>query len=435
VQILEPAPATGRRALAQPGIELGILDQRLVQRRVEIAGADGIDLQSVAGPVRAHAARQVAHRALGGGVRGNGRSRQFALHAADVDDLAATARDHVPGHRAPHEEDAVQVVRDEGVPVRVSEFVERSTSLYAGVVDQDVERAEMGLDGVDARIDLRGIGYVERTHVHACAGGADHRGGFIQCGLGASVDDHVCASRGQCGGDGVADAARGAGDERAAPGEVEGVHLRILAMPQELAEKACHIEIKVLREPIGKQDQYAASFGGFNAYSFHKDGSVTIEPVNISEGAQMELQNNIFLFYLNKKRSAGDILKDQNKKTKQNDAEVIDRLHKIKDIGLYTRKILEKNKIDEFGDLLHEHWMIKRGISNKISDDYIDEVYEVARKNGALGGKVIGAGGGGFLLFYIPHKKTSFISAMKKMGLVPTWFSFEREGVKIGFYS
>jgi len=204
---------------------------------------------------------------------------------------------------------------------------------------------------------------------------------------------------------------------------------------QELAEKACHIEIKVLREPIGKQDQYAASFGGFNAYSFHKDGSVTIEPVNISEGAQMELQNNIFLFYLNKKRSAGDILKDQNKKTKQNDAEVIDRLHKIKDIGLYTRKILERNKIDDFGDLLHEHWMIKRGISNKISDDYIDEVYEVARKNGALGGKVIGAGGGGFLLFYNPQKKTSFISAMKKMGLVPTWFSFEREGVKIGFYS
>jgi D-glycero-alpha-D-manno-heptose-7-phosphate kinase len=204
---------------------------------------------------------------------------------------------------------------------------------------------------------------------------------------------------------------------------------------QELAEKACHIEIKVLKEPIGKQDQYAASFGGFNAYSFHKDGSVTIEPVNISEGAQMELQNNIFLFYLNKKRSAGDILKDQNKKTKQNDSEVIDRLHKIKDIGLYTRKILEKNKIDEFGDLLHEHWMIKRGISNKISDDYIDEVYEVARKNGALGGKVIGAGGGGFLLFYNPQKKTSFISAMKKMGLVPTWFSFEREGVKIGFYS
>lgn len=203
----------------------------------------------------------------------------------------------------------------------------------------------------------------------------------------------------------------------------------------ELAEKACHIEINILKEPIGKQDQYAACFGGFNAYTFHKDGSVTVEPVNISDGALMELQNNIFLFYLNKKRSAGDILKDQNRKTKQNDSKVIEKLHRIKEIGMHTKKILEKDKIDEFGDLLHEHWLTKRGISDKISDDYIDEVYEVARKNGALGGKVIGAGGGGFFLFYNPHNKTRFISSMKRMGLTPTWFSFEREGVKAGFYN
>ncbi len=203
----------------------------------------------------------------------------------------------------------------------------------------------------------------------------------------------------------------------------------------ELAERACHIEINILKEPIGKQDQYAASFGGFNAYTFHKNGEVSVEPVSISDGALMELQNNLFLFYLNKKRSAGDILKDQNKKTKKNDKKVIERLHKIKEIGLYTRKILEKNKIDEFGELLHEHWLTKRGMSSKISDEYIDEVYEVARKNGALGGKVIGAGGGGFFLFYNPHNKTAFINSMKKMGLTPTWFSFEREGVKAGFYS
>ena len=203
----------------------------------------------------------------------------------------------------------------------------------------------------------------------------------------------------------------------------------------ELAERACNIEIRILKEPIGKQDQYAACFGGFNAYTFHRDGSVTVEPVCISDGALMELQNNLFMFYLNKKRSAGDILKDQNRKTKKNDKQVIERLHKIKEIGLYTRKILEKNKIDEFGELLHEHWLTKRGISSKISDEYIDEVYEVARKNGALGGKVVGAGGGGFFLFYNPHNKTVFIDSMKKMGLTPTWFSFEREGVKSGFYS
>ncbi len=203
----------------------------------------------------------------------------------------------------------------------------------------------------------------------------------------------------------------------------------------ELAECACNIEIKLLNEPIGKQDQYASTFGGFNAYTFHKDGKVTVEPISINEGSLMELQNNIFLFYLNKKRSASDILKLQNKKTKDNNKDVIDRLHKIKEIGLYTRTILEKNKINDFGAMLHEHWLIKKGLSKKISDSFIDEVYEVAIKNGALGGKVIGAGGGGFLLFYCPKEKTKFVASMKKMGLNPTWFSFEKEGVKTGFYN
>ncbi|MBK8984279.1 MAG: hypothetical protein IPM38_18655 [Ignavibacteria bacterium] len=93
---------------------------------------------------------------------------------------------------------------------------------------------------------------------------------------------------------------------------------------------------------------------------------------------------------------------------------MLDRLHKIKEIGHYTRKILEKNKIDEFGDLLHEHWLVKKGLSSKISDPFTDEVYETARKNGAIGGKVIGAGGGGFLMFYCPKEKTKLVSAMKK---------------------
>jgi D-glycero-alpha-D-manno-heptose-7-phosphate kinase len=102
---------------------------------------------------------------------------------------------------------------------------------------------------------------------------------------------------------------------------------------------------------------------------------------------------------------------------------------------LQTKKLLEKNNINGFGELLHEHWMIKKGISNKISDPFIDEVYEAAIKNGALGGKVIGAGGGGFLLFYCPTDKPKFLSAMKKFGLTPTWFAFEKEGVKSGFYN
>ena len=203
----------------------------------------------------------------------------------------------------------------------------------------------------------------------------------------------------------------------------------------ELAECACNIEINILKEPIGKQDQYAAAFGGFNAYTFNKDGSVNVEPVNISEGSLMELQSNIFLFYLNKKRSAGDILKVQNKKTNDNNSDVLNRLHKIKEIGLYTKKILEKNKIDEFGELLHEHWLIKKGLSDKITDANIDEAYELARNNGAIGGKVIGAGGGGFLLLYCPKDKSKLVSAMKKLDLHPTWFAFEHEGVKNGFYN
>lgn len=212
-------------------------------------------------------------------------------------------------------------------------------------------------------------------------------------------------------------------------------HKREYMSLHELAECACNIEINILKEPIGKQDQYAAVFGGFNGYTFHKDGSVTVEPVKISDGALMELQSNMFLFYLNKKRSAGDILKVQNKKTKDNNKDVLNRLHKIKEIGLHTKKIFEKDKINEFGELLHEHWLIKKGISKKISDPFIDEVYETAIKNGAVGGKVIGAGGGGFLLFYCPYEKSKLLTAMKKFGLTPTWFSFEREGVKTGFYN
>jgi D-glycero-alpha-D-manno-heptose-7-phosphate kinase len=210
---------------------------------------------------------------------------------------------------------------------------------------------------------------------------------------------------------------------------------RIYKSLGELAENACNIEINILKEPIGKQDQYAASFGGFNAYTFHKDGNVTVEPVKISDGALMELQSNLFLFYLNKNRSASEILKHQNTKTRKNNNDIIERLHKIKEIGIYTKKILEKNKIDEFGDLLHQHWLTKKGLSKKISDGFIDEVYETARKNGALGGKVIGAGGGGFILFYCPSNKTSFIASMNKIGLKPTWFSFEPEGVKNGYYT
>lgn len=197
-----------------------------------------------------------------------------------------------------------------------------------------------------------------------------------------------------------------------------------------LAEAACHIEIDILKEPIGKQDQYASAYGGFNAYYFNKDGSVNVEPVDIKEEMMIELQNNLFLFYLNMTRSAGSILTDQDEKSKQKDSSTLEKLHKIKEIGLHTKKVLEQGKIDEFGEILHNHWQTKKGLSSKVSDPYIDEAYDIAMKNGAIGGKVVGAGGGGFLLVYCNNNKPKLVEALRKFGLKPTWFSFEFEGAK-----
>lgn len=201
-----------------------------------------------------------------------------------------------------------------------------------------------------------------------------------------------------------------------------------------LAESACTIEIDILGEPIGKQDQYAAAFGGFNAYTFEKDGSVTVEPVRISEENLEELQSNIFLFHMKKERKAGEILCEQNEKTEQGDRATIDNLHRIKEIGLHTREVLEAGKIDELGEILHEHWVTKQKLSGRISDEFIDEAYEVARKNGAIGGKIVGAGGGGFLMLYCPHNRARLVSSMDGLGLSPMRFSFEREGARIVFY-
>jgi len=113
----------------------------------------------------------------------------------------------------------------------------------------------------------------------------------------------------------------------------------------------------------------------------------------------------------------------------------LERLHRIKEIGLQTKKIFENGKIDEFGELLHEHWIIKKGLSSKITDSFIDEAYDLGRKSGAIGGKVVGAGGGGFLLLYCPRNKSRLLAKMKEIGLYPMWFSFEHEGAKIVFRS
>jgi D-glycero-alpha-D-manno-heptose-7-phosphate kinase len=201
---------------------------------------------------------------------------------------------------------------------------------------------------------------------------------------------------------------------------------------KQLAEEACHIEIDALREPIGKQDQYIAAFGGITCLTFEKNGDVLVEPLTISAETMDQLESNISLFHTGIERSASEILSDQDEKSKRDDPAIIENLHRIKEIGLETRKALEKGKVDELGRFLHVHWETKRKRSSKMTDPFMDECYETACKNGALGGKLIGAGGGGFFMFYCHNSdKPGLSQAMKKAGLKPMRFRFDFEGTKI----
>jgi len=201
---------------------------------------------------------------------------------------------------------------------------------------------------------------------------------------------------------------------------------------RQLAEEACQIEIDILGEPIGKQDQYMAAFGGLTCLTFEKNGKVIVEPLRISDETLEQLESNLVFFFTGQERSASEILDEQDKKSKDDDAAMIQNLHQIKEIGLETREHLEKGKVDKLGELFHVHWEIKKKRSSKISYPFIDECYEVALKNGAIGGKLIGAGGGGFLMFYCKNSdKPRVIGAMQQMGLRWERFRFDFDGAKI----
>lgn len=201
---------------------------------------------------------------------------------------------------------------------------------------------------------------------------------------------------------------------------------------EQLAEEACHIEIELLGEPIGKQDQYLAAFGGLTCLTFGQNGEVLVEPLQISREVLAQLEGNILLFFTGKERSASEILCEQDEKCKQDDLGMTENLHQIKEIGLEMRKYLEKGEIDMLGELLHVHWKTKKKRSRGMSDPFIDECYEVARKSGAAGGKLIGAGGGGFLMFYCDnHSKPKLVQAMQKMSLKWQQFHFDFDGAKI----
>jgi len=201
---------------------------------------------------------------------------------------------------------------------------------------------------------------------------------------------------------------------------------------RQLAEEACHIEIDILGEPIGKQDQYIAAYGGLTCLTFGKDGHVLMEPLRMSPNTIEQLEDNLILFFTGLERSASEILREQDDKSKVDDTTMIENLHKTKDIGLQTRKYLEKGDIDMLGELFHEHWENKKKRSAFITDPMIDESYDIARKNGALGGKLIGAGGGGFLMFYCNNGvKPKVINAVQKAGLRWEGFHFDYDGAKI----
>jgi D-glycero-alpha-D-manno-heptose-7-phosphate kinase len=203
--------------------------------------------------------------------------------------------------------------------------------------------------------------------------------------------------------------------------------------PGQLAEEACHIELDLLKQPIGKQDQYMAAFGGLTCLSFDKSGEVLVEPLLLPEDLIADLQYRLVMLYSGKERNAAEILIEQDRKTRELDPQVTEALHMIKEIGLETRR-QERGKIDALGELMDEHWKVKKKLSSAISDVMIDEHYERAQRHGAIGGKIMGAGGGGFFLFYVdPARKRDLIDAMTAAGLKHVHFDFDFQGTKIIF--
>jgi len=199
---------------------------------------------------------------------------------------------------------------------------------------------------------------------------------------------------------------------------------------QLLAEMACHIEIDLLGEPIGKQDQYIASFGGITGFEFCPDGKVHVSPLPISSETLYNLEDNLLLFFTGFTRSASAILAEQDQRTRGGDRGMIDHLHAIKQFGYESRAALENGDLRRFAEIMHEHWERKKFRSKSMTNSAIDDYYELARRNGALGGKLIGAGGGGFLMLY-SEDKTKLRRALRDAGLREVRMRFDFEGTTL----
>jgi D-glycero-alpha-D-manno-heptose-7-phosphate kinase len=203
-----------------------------------------------------------------------------------------------------------------------------------------------------------------------------------------------------------------------------------LVHPAELAAQACEIELDRLHEPIGKQDQYIAAYGGITCFRFLPGGKVEAWPLKISEETLYDLEDNLLLFFTGYSRSASSILKEQDEKSKAAESSMIENLHFIKELGLQSQRAMEAGDLHEFARLMDVHWHRKKQRSGNMSNPKINEWYDLAMANGALGGKLIGAGGGGFLMFYADDK-TKLRHVLRQAGLKEVRFKFDFEGTKL----
>jgi D-glycero-alpha-D-manno-heptose-7-phosphate kinase len=207
-------------------------------------------------------------------------------------------------------------------------------------------------------------------------------------------------------------------------------HRRRLVPVDELARLACEIEINRVGEPSGKQDQYIAAYGGVTCFTFYPDEGVRVEPVQLPMPSLFDLEDHLLLFFTGFSRKAGSVLVDQQQRTLKGDASMIENLHSVKALGLESRRLLESGDLPGFGAIMHEQWAQKRRRSEGMSNPHIDEWYDLALANGALGGKLVGAGAGGFLLFYA-EDRARLRTAMTKAGLEELRFKFDFEGTKV----
>jgi D-glycero-alpha-D-manno-heptose-7-phosphate kinase len=201
---------------------------------------------------------------------------------------------------------------------------------------------------------------------------------------------------------------------------------------RQLAEEACEIEIGRLGEPIGKQDQFISAFGSVSAMTFDRDGTVHVEPVPVRDEVLDELESNLTIVYSGVERPARVVLGEQGQRLRDLDADAIARMDRIKEIGHEVYRLLVAGDLDRYGELLHHHWTAKRQLASTMTDGTLDEHYQAARDAGAIGGKLMGAGGGGFFMFYVrPTDKRRLIEAMVARGLRPLRFRFDTDGARI----